>query len=259
MEGLRQVGIPTIRFYGIQNPVFSDIPHLPRAALPRGASATLDRSRRPLREIKTRAASGKCKPAPQAGYFVPSTIIVSRQQKSYGMRWKCPSTLFSASCSLLLISQRRPSAKRIMNAIPMLPTSPAKHFALPFGRKLKMLRISTPRMATNKYDGTTKRAGPKTYPMSSIILPRCRAKWGPALREMSPRATAPGPQTRPARSVKSTACKSSPGRTGTADTARHHAPAPPSSRPRQSSKARKSPHRRDARLSNASSARWVCQ
>jgi hypothetical protein len=46
-------------------------------------------------------------------------------------------------------------------------------------------------MATNKHDGTTKRAGPRTYPMSSNIFPRCRAKWGPALREMSPRATAP--------------------------------------------------------------------
>ena len=161
------------------------IPHLPRAALPGGAFVILDRSGRSLREIKTRAASGKCQPAPQAGYFVPSTIIVSSQQKSYGMRWKCPSTLFSASCSLLLISQRRPSAKRMMNAIPMLPTSPAKHFALPFGRKLKMLKISTPRMATNKYDGTTKRAGPKTYPISNIIFPRCRAKWEPALRGMS--------------------------------------------------------------------------
>ena len=38
----------------------------PRAALPGATSATLDRSRRPLREIKTRAASGKCQPAPQA-------------------------------------------------------------------------------------------------------------------------------------------------------------------------------------------------
>ena len=156
----------------------------PRAALPRG-TVQPNSIEHTLREIKTRAASGKCRPAPQAGYFVPSTIIVSRQQKSYGMRWKCPSTLFSASCSLLLISQRRPSAKRMMNAIPMLPTSPAKHFALPFGRKLKMLKISTPRMATNKYDGKTKRAGPKTYPISSNIFPRCRAKWKHALRGMN--------------------------------------------------------------------------
>ena len=35
----------------------------PRAPLPGATSATLDRSRRPLREIKTRAASGKCQPA----------------------------------------------------------------------------------------------------------------------------------------------------------------------------------------------------
>ena len=34
-----------------------------------------------------------------------------------------------------------------INADAILPTSPAKHFAFPFGRKLKMLNTSTPIIA----------------------------------------------------------------------------------------------------------------
>ena len=41
-------------------------------------------------------------------------------------------------------------ANNIMNAILILPTSPAKHFALPLGRKLNMQNTSTPRAATIK-------------------------------------------------------------------------------------------------------------
>ena len=33
-----------------------------------------------------------------------------------------------------------PNGSKIINAIPILPTSPAKHFASPFERKLKKLR-----------------------------------------------------------------------------------------------------------------------
>jgi hypothetical protein len=40
----------------------------------------------------------------------------------------------------------------MINAIPIEPTSPAKHFALPFGLKLKMLNTIKPIMATIRYD-----------------------------------------------------------------------------------------------------------
>ena len=45
-----------------------------------------------------------------------------------------------------------PRMKRIMKAMPIEPTSPAKHFAFPFGLKLKMQNTSTPMIATIRYD-----------------------------------------------------------------------------------------------------------
>lgn len=48
--------------------------------------------------------------------------------------------------------QPSPSAHNIIKAIPILPTSPAKHFALPFGLKLKMLNTNPPIIATIRYD-----------------------------------------------------------------------------------------------------------
>ena len=47
----------------------------------------------------------------------------------------------------------RPIKNSTMKAMPILPTSPAKHQAFPFGRKLKKANTRTERIVTKIKDG----------------------------------------------------------------------------------------------------------
>ena len=49
-----------------------------------------------------------------------------------------------------------PITNSMIKPIPTLPTSPAKHFAFPFGRKLNQLNTSTPIIATTRNDSSIK-------------------------------------------------------------------------------------------------------
>ena len=59
-----------------------------------------------------------------------------------------------------VITISRPMQKSSINAMPMLPTSPAKHFALFFGRKLNKQNTSSDKPITIRNDSSTNPSSP---------------------------------------------------------------------------------------------------